>query len=105
LAERLAALGSLARPGALRQHGVMARSTARRWGLEPEQLRLVAAAPAEEQHEVPASRPAPKRSPPPARSPSMRVEKASPRDTQSGPASACRRCGGELEVQGVEETS
>lgn len=42
LARRIAALGSLAEPGVLRQHGVLARRVARRWGLEAEQLDLPA---------------------------------------------------------------
>ena len=41
LARRVAALGSLAEPGVLRQHGVLARRAARQWGLEAEQLGLL----------------------------------------------------------------
>jgi hypothetical protein len=42
LARRVAALGSLAEPGAIRQHGILARRTAKRWGFEAEQLGLPA---------------------------------------------------------------
>lgn len=80
LARRVAALGSLTEPGAIRQHGLLARRTARRWGIEAEQLSL-----------------------PALNRDGGKVRKAG-QERREAPASdsSCRHCGGRLVAAAVE---
>ena len=103
LAERLASMGSLARPGVLRQHGLMARRSAQRWGFEAQQLPLLRP-----------EDPARTRIAEPTGMEARRKRDATRPETESllsrtaphGPRTeACRRCGGELRVRVLDEAS
>lgn len=79
LARRIAALGSLAEPGVLRQHGVLARRVARRWELEAEQLGF-----------------------PAVESTAEGARKARSRRAEPRSNAKCRYCGGRLVARVVE---